>query len=258
MEQRQSNTRVAGVDVGKHRLDVAVHGLEDEAGVANTGAGFSELIGWLKAREVGRVGLEATGGYERSVRAALEAAGLEVVVHQPAEVRLFAKLKRRRAKNDRLDAKLIALATAQVEAVKAAQDPRLAALAERLSAYEQITDQAAELKTFLESVRLDDVAALVRGQIHLLERAKARLAADILGRIKAEPDLLVRFRNEYVPKVVYWSERELKRESEKLSLLRQHLKGRFKAAGARDTAFIAQCLDNERITHILKPEELKV
>jgi transposase len=194
VEQRQSNTRVAGVDVGKHRLDVAVHGLEDEAGVANTGAGFSELIGWLKAREVGRVGLEATGGYERSVRAALEAAGLEVVVHQPAEVRLFAKLKRRRAKNDRLDAKLIALATAQVEAVKAAQDPRLAALAERLSAYEQITDQAAELKTFLESVRLDDVAALVRGQIHLLERAKARLAADILGRIKAEPDLLVRFR----------------------------------------------------------------
>ncbi|HEY0649321.1 hypothetical protein, partial [Phenylobacterium sp.] len=43
-------------------------------------------------------------------------------------------------------------ATAQVEAVKAAQDPRLADLAERLTCYEQITDQAAELKTFLESV----------------------------------------------------------------------------------------------------------
>ena len=61
---------------------------------ANAAAGISELIAWLKAREVGRVGLEATGGYERAVRLALEAAGFEVVVHQPLEVRLFARLKR--------------------------------------------------------------------------------------------------------------------------------------------------------------------
>jgi transposase len=194
VEQRQSSTRVAGIDVGKRRLDVAVHGLEEATAAPNTGAGMREVVGWLKAREVGRVGLEATGGYERGVREALEAAGFEVVVHQPAEVRLYAKLKRRRAKNDRLDAKLIALATTQVEAVKAAQDPRLVAQAERLSAYEQITDQAAELKTFLESVRLKDVATVVRGQIRSLERAKAKLAADILGRIKAEPDLVARFR----------------------------------------------------------------
>jgi transposase len=125
---------------------------------------------------------------------ALEQAGFEVVVHQPLEVRRFAQLKRRRAKNDRLDAQLIAAATAQVEAVKAAQDPRLAALAERLTAYEQITDQAAALKTFLESVSLKDIARLVRTQIRTLERLKAKLAADIVARIKAEPDLLARFR----------------------------------------------------------------
>lgn len=194
MGQRQSSTRVAGIDVGKHWLDVAVHGLEDELRVGNEVAGFSELIAWLKAREVGRVGLEASGGYERGAREALDQAGFEVVVHQPIEVRRFAQLKRWRAKNDRLDAKLIAWATAQVEAVKAAQDPRLTELAERLSAYEQITDQAAELKTFLESVRLKDLQALVRGQIRSLERAKAKLAADILRRIRAEADLLTRLR----------------------------------------------------------------
>ena len=148
MEQVQSNTKIAGIDVGKHRLDVAVHGLDEQIEAANGAEGFSDLIAWLKARNVGRVGLEATGGYERGVRAALEAAAFEVVVHQPLEVRLFAKLKRRRAKNDRLDAQLIAAATAQVDAVRAAQDPRLQALAERLTAYEQITDQAAQLKTF--------------------------------------------------------------------------------------------------------------
>lgn len=194
MGQVQSSMRIAGIDVGKRRLDVAGHGLEDETAVDNAPAGFSELIGWLKAREVGRVGLEATGGYERGVREALERAGFEVVVHQPIEVRRFAQLKRWRAKNDRLDAKLIAAATAQVEAVKAAQDPRLVELAERLTAYEQVTDQAAELKTFLETVRLKDLIVALRAQIRSLGRLKAKLAADILKRIKAEADLLERFR----------------------------------------------------------------
>ena len=194
MEQRQSSSNVAGIDVGKAWLDVAVHGREDATQVANTRTGLSELIGWLRAREVGRVGFEATGVYGRDLRAALDAAGFEVVVHQPIEVRCFAKLKRRRAKNDRLDARLIAAVTAQVEAVKAAQDPRLVELAERLTAYEQITDQAAELKTFLESVSIRDVEKLVQAQIRSLERAKAKLLADILARLKAAPDLLARFR----------------------------------------------------------------
>ncbi len=125
MKQHQSTRKIAGVDVGKLRLDAAVHGLDELIQVANGPAGFAELISWLRAREVVRVGLEATGGYERALRAALEAAAFEVVVHQPIEVRLFARLKRRRAKNDKLDARLIAAATAQVEAVKAAQDPGL-------------------------------------------------------------------------------------------------------------------------------------
>jgi transposase len=194
VEHRQSSIRIAGVDVGKRRLDAAIHGLEDVVQVDNTTAGIGELIAWLKAREVGRVGLEASGGYERTLRQALEAAGFEVVVHQPLEVRRFAQLKRWRAKNDRLDARLIAAATAQVDTVRAAQDPRLVDLAERLTAYEHVTDQIVGLKTFLESVTLKDVAALVRGQIRSLERAKAKLAADILRRIKAEADLLARFR----------------------------------------------------------------
>jgi len=194
MGQVQPSIKVAGIDVGKRRLDVAVHGLEDALGAGNDAGGFSELIAWLKSREVGRVGLEATGGYERGVRRALEAAGFEVVIHQPIEVRRFAQLKRWRAKSDRLDAKLIAWATAHVEAVKAAQDPRLVELAERMTAYEQITDQAAELKVFLESVTLADIARLVRAQIASLSRAKARLLADILTRLKAQADLLARFR----------------------------------------------------------------
>ena len=187
MEQAQSNTGVAGIDVGKRRLDAAVHGSEALTQVVNAAS-------WLKAREVGRVGMEATGGYERGVRLALEAEGFEVVVHQPLEVRLFARLKRRRAKNDPADARLIAQATAQVETMRSAQDPRLAALAERLTAYEQIADQLAQLKTFMEHVTLKDVAAAIRVQMRSLKTLKLRLAKAVVDRIKACPDLLQRFR----------------------------------------------------------------
>jgi transposase len=194
MEQSQSNTKIAGIDVGKRMLDVAAHGLEDATQVQNSPEGHTALIGWLRARHVGRVGLEATGGYERGVRAALEAAGFEVVVHQPLEVRLFARLKRLRAKNDRIDARLIAQATAQVDTVRAAQDPRLAELAERLAAYEQVADQIAELKTFLEHVTLKDVPRSLKVQLASLERLKARLLAQVLQVLKAHEDLAARFR----------------------------------------------------------------
>jgi transposase len=195
MEQMKSNTRMAGVDVGKSRLDAAVHG--DDAPVARFGndrEGVAELIAWLKTREVSRVGMEATGGYERDLRQACDATGFEVVVHQPMEVKLFARLKRKRAKTDALDARLIAAATAQIDAVRAAQDPRLAELAERLTAYEQITDQAAQLKTCLEQTRLKDVIRRFNGLIRTLERTRAELLTDMLRRVEAEPDLLARFK----------------------------------------------------------------
>lgn len=194
MEQLKSNTKVAGVDVGKRWLDAAVLGCEEVLRVANTPKGVEALAVWLAARQVRRVGLEATGGYERLARDRFEALGLEVVIHQPIEVKLFAKLRRLKAKNDVLDARLIAAATAQVETVRAAGDPRLRDLADRLTAYEQITDQAAELKTFLGTVRQADLVRLVNTQIRSLERAKDKLCADILARISKEPDLLARFK----------------------------------------------------------------
>lgn len=194
MERVESSTKTAGVDVSKLKLDAGVHETGEVIQVANTAVGISELVGWLKAREVDRVGMEATGGYERLLRGSAEAAGLETVVHQPIEVRRYAQLKRWKAKTDRLDALLIAAATAQVDAVKAAQDPRLHEMAERLTVYEQITDQAAELKTFMEHVTLDDMTAVVGELIKTLSRAKAKLAAELVRQIKAHPDLLARFR----------------------------------------------------------------
>lgn len=193
MNEVKSITRIAGVDVSKPRLDVALHGAEATLQVANTPEGHAELLAWLSAHRVGRVGLEATGGYERGAVAALGAAGLEVVLHQPLEVRLFARIRRVRAKNDRIDARLIALATAQIDTVKAAADPRLTELAERLTAYEQATDLLTLLKTQMEHIRLPDLIEEGRAELARLTARKARLAADLLRRIRAWPDLAHRF-----------------------------------------------------------------
>lgn len=195
MNEAKSNTRIAGVDVSKPRLDVALYGTEPAATlqVANTAQGHARLVAWLSAHGVGRVGLEATGGYERGVVEALAAAGLEVVLHQPLEVRLFARIKRLRAKNDRIDARLIALATTQVDTVKVAADPRLRELAERLTAYEQAADLVKLLKTQMEHVRLPDLLEDARTQLVQLKARKARLATDLLRRLRAWPDLARRF-----------------------------------------------------------------
>lgn len=193
MQRRKTSTKCAGIDVGKHWLDGAVHGQAETVRVRRDAAGIDALIAWLQGHGIERVGLEASGGYERMVIEALEAAGLEVVLHQPLEVRLFARLKRLRAKNDRIDAALIAAATAQVDAAKAAADPRLRDLADRLTAYEQISDQLAELKGFLEHVAAKDVMRQLKAQIASLGRLKAALAAGVLKRLKAHPDLAARY-----------------------------------------------------------------
>jgi len=193
MEQMKSNTKIAGIDVAKLKLDLAVHGGDELGQVSNDAAGFAALGVWLRTRGVVRVGLEATGGYERAVTAWLGAQGFEVVVHQPLEVRLFARLKRRRAKNDRIDAQLIAAATAQVDGVKAARDPLLIELAERMTAYEQASDQLARLKTCLEQVTLPDLRESYAIQIQQARAWKRSLLRDLIGRIKARADLSRRY-----------------------------------------------------------------
>lgn len=189
MNNVQSSTRVAGVDVSKARLDVAVHGSAAVLQFANTPPGHAALIVWLQQQDVERVGLEASGGYERGIVAALTDRGIAVVVHQPLEIRLFARMRRRRAKNDRLDAQLIACATAQIDALKAAADPRLIDLSERLTAYEQAADLVMQLRTHLEHTTLPDLIARLKALLDEMARHKRQLAIDLERRVRACPDL---------------------------------------------------------------------
>lgn len=97
-----------GIDVSKDRLDVAVLPDGGAFAVARDAAGLDELAARLKPLAPEAVALEATGGYETVAAAALGAAGLPVVVVNPAQVRALGKALGLRAKTDPIDARLIA------------------------------------------------------------------------------------------------------------------------------------------------------
>jgi len=97
-----------GIDVSKDRLDVMVLPEQQCSSVGNNVAGWSELIERLRGFSIAVIGLEASGGYERGVMRALLAAGMSVRQINPFKLRQFAKASGVLAKNDRLDARMIA------------------------------------------------------------------------------------------------------------------------------------------------------
>lgn len=104
-----------GIDVAKESLDVAVRPTgqlwradQDEAGIAGT-------VRRLRALNPALVVLEATGGCELAVAAALRVAGLAVAVVNPRQVRDFARATGKLAKTDRLDAQALALFAERIQ-----------------------------------------------------------------------------------------------------------------------------------------------
>lgn len=186
-----------GVDTGKAWLDAAISNGGDALRCANTSAGREELIVFFARHGVRRVGIEASGGYEIEAVAAMRAAGLDVVVFQPIQVRAYAKFLNQRAKTDRIDARLIAQCVAAKNEIRPAPDARLAAFAEHLTYIEQIEEDKARQRTRLERFRdpriiaaieeeIARLRALLRAELRLL-RKTVRAHADLAKRL----DLLV-------------------------------------------------------------------
>lgn len=97
-----------GVDVSKDRLDVHVHPVGDRFAVSRNAEGLDALIARIVPLSIQAVAVEATGGFETVVAASLSAAGLPVIVVNPAQVRAFAQALGKRAKTDPIDAAVIA------------------------------------------------------------------------------------------------------------------------------------------------------
>ena len=96
-----------GIDVAKARVDVAVRPGGDRREVSNDQAGIAALVAQMQQLNPAALVLEATGGLELPLVAALAAASLPVVVVNPRQVRDFARATGRLAKTDSLDAAVL-------------------------------------------------------------------------------------------------------------------------------------------------------
>ena len=97
-----------GIDVAKARVDLAVRPGGDTLEVSNDEAGIAALVAQMQQLNPTALVLEASGGLELPLVAALAAASLPVVVVNPRQVRDFAKATGRLAKTDSLDAAVLA------------------------------------------------------------------------------------------------------------------------------------------------------
>ena len=176
----------AGIDVSKDRLDLA---LWPEAGVRGSFAPgeIAPLIEWLGAHRVSRIGLEASGGYEREVMRRLSAAGFVVVMANPLRVRRFAQAKGRLAKNDRADAATIAEFTATLAAPRPLREAALDRLGEYLMVRRQLQLAVTDTVNQLEHLHEAELRRLVTAQRAGLKRRIAQLDRRIAALVAEQP-----------------------------------------------------------------------
>jgi transposase len=174
-----------GIDVSKDRLDVHVLPEGLAFSVTRDGKGLAELVERLTALAPERVAVEATGGFETVVAAALAGACLPVVVVNPAQVRHFAQALGRRAKSDPIDAEMVArFVEATRPEIRPLADADARLLADLVARRRQIIDMIVAEKNRQR-----------RTQVKRIEKSIARLVVALekeLAEINREIDIGVR------------------------------------------------------------------
>lgn len=179
----------AGIDVAKSRLDIVIHPGGATLSVAYDTAGLETLDAFLHEHGVCRVGFEASGGYEWRLMAHLRAGRRPAVRLQPAQVRAFAKSRLLRAKNDRLDAALIAAFTASLERLPELPQARFDAALAELTYLEQIEQQIALVKTFAETALSDAIKRRHARQAARLETSRQAHLLRIEKALRGDAEL---------------------------------------------------------------------
>jgi transposase len=181
------DTTIVGIDVSKDRLDVALRPSGEAFVVARNAAGLEALVEHLKPLQPVLVVLEATGGFETIATAALAAAGLPVVVVNPAQVRAFAKALGQRAKTDPIDAAVIAhFAEATKPEPRPLPDEATLLLADLIARRRQIIEMigAERQREKRAPARLrKSIARLVKA----LEKELASVDTEIDDEVRASP-----------------------------------------------------------------------
>lgn len=183
----QTNLSFVGIDVAKAHLDIAVRPQGESWSTPREEQSLASLVTRLQEFQPTLVVLEATGGLEIPVVAALAAAALPVVVVNPRQVRDFGKATGKLAKTDRVDARLIAhFADAIRPAVRPLPDEAQQAMSALVSRRRQVMEMLVAEKNRHGSAR-QAVAERIAQHILWLEQELAKIDEDLQTAIRQSP-----------------------------------------------------------------------
>lgn len=190
---------VVAFEVSKHQLVIHTLPTDKQRTVPNTPAAARRAL-MAEARHNRRAGLglmlvvcEATGGYEQHVLAAAASLGIEAHKAHGTRVRHFAKYRGLKAKNDPIDARLIALYGLQTENLMRYQPP-----SEDIKALRALQERRHDLIVMLQAERnrlehVSNAAVLksLRASVRALSSTLAAIETEISGLL-ARTDTLAR------------------------------------------------------------------
>ena len=189
----QNDYDVVGIDIAKDKVDACIRSLPLRQTFPSIPQGQRKLIGWLRKNHVNKAVMEASGGYERAWAKVLRAAGIEVRIVDPKRVRSFALSAGRLAKNDTIDAEMIAWFA---ETFRDAPSQQHDAAHEELRDLVKARLSLIDLRMRLISQSEHAVRGLVqKAHAHILKSLAseiAKLEAAICAKIKSMPDFAER------------------------------------------------------------------
>jgi transposase len=188
MEQPLAVPSFVGIDVSKDRLDVHVLPSKQAFAVARNGEGLDRLVGELRALAPKLIVLEATGGFELTVAAALAGAGLPLAVVNPRQIRDFARATGQLAKTDALDAEIIALFAERIRPEpRPVAEAEAQALAELVARRRQLIEMIGMEANRHRHARAPKVQRTLDATLTTLEAQLAELDREIDGKVRGSP-----------------------------------------------------------------------
>jgi len=189
----QNDPGVVGIDVAKDKVDACIRAFKLQQTWPSTAQGQRKLVAWLRKHQVNKAVMEASGGYERAWARVLREAGIEVRIVDPKRVRSFALSAGRLAKNDAIDAEMIAwFAETFSEAPSQTHDAAHEELQTLVKARLDLIDFRMRLVSRSEHVAPGLVQKAHARLLKSLASEIAKLEAAISAKIKSTPDFAER------------------------------------------------------------------
>jgi transposase len=177
-----------GIDVSKGRLDVGVRPGGERFAVARDELGLIDLVKRLQMLRPALIVLEATGGYEQVVLAALIGAGLPAVAINPQQIRNFARAIGQRAKSDPIDADVIAhFGEAVRPPVRPLADEATQMLGELVARRRQIVEMMAAERMRRQQVSMRRIARGIDRHLAGLQKELSAIERDLDDMIRGTP-----------------------------------------------------------------------